>query len=82
MLQSATRYTLLRRLPPVLHISLLRFVFDLTSMERKKSKDTVSIPLVLDMSPFVSTGENAHLDTACVYHLRGILKHRGARYVR
>ncbi|KAF8587403.1 cysteine proteinase [Ramaria rubella] len=54
-LQDAVRYTKLRRLPPVLHFSVLRFVFDLTTLSRKKSKHAIMFPPVLDMSPFVET---------------------------
>jgi len=38
----------------VLHISVLRFVFDLSTLSRKKSKQTVLFPPILDMLPFVS----------------------------
>ncbi|KAJ3775406.1 cysteine proteinase [Lentinula raphanica] len=78
-LQDATRYTKLQRLPPVLHISLLRFVYDLKTMERKKSKSTIIFPKVLDLTPFVSSrmpGDNAESSNN-VYELRGILLHKG-----
>ncbi|KAF4603807.1 hypothetical protein EYR38_004223 [Pleurotus pulmonarius] len=82
-LQEATRYTELRELPPVLHFSLLRFVYDVTSMERKKSKHAISFPKTLDMSQFLgsqadrasnSTNENTGSKK---YQLRGILLHKG-----
>lgn len=83
-LKDAKRYTEFRQLPPVLHVSLLRFVFDLQSMERKKSKNAISFPLTLDMGPFLgSTGSRTTKQEDVsrpnnIYHLRGILLHKGS----
>lgn len=57
-LQNATRYTQLQSLPPVLNFSLLRFVFDLKTLERKKSKHNIEFPLILDMGRFL--GDDNH----------------------
>ncbi|KAF5389843.1 hypothetical protein D9757_003699 [Collybiopsis confluens] len=82
-LQDATRYTELRKLPPVLHISLLRFVYDLKTMERKKSKSTIAFPKILNMNQFIgsSTERKASKHSAegssNIYELRGILLHKG-----
>ncbi|KAF9246150.1 hypothetical protein BU15DRAFT_39647 [Melanogaster broomeanus] len=81
-LQDATRYTELRCLPPVLHFSLLRFVYDFASMERKKSKHNLLFPTVLDMSRFVSSTKSAGAvgggeSTGNIYELRGVLLHKG-----
>ena len=77
-LQDATRYTELRRLPPVLHFSLLRFVFNLATLERKKSKNIITFPRELDMSPFVKDSSTAGSPSAThIYELRGILLHKG-----
>lgn len=82
-LQDATRYTELRNLPPVLHFSLLRFVYDFASMERKKSKHNLLFPTTLDMDQFVgsaaarkaaSSDKSARKD---IYELRGVLLHKG-----
>lgn len=83
-LQDAKRYTELRELPPVLHFSLLRFVYDISTMERKKSKHAVLFPETLDMSQFVSDRLDSGKKRKCpgdgkhLYHLRGVLLHRGA----
>ncbi|KAG6918120.1 hypothetical protein DXG01_016308 [Tephrocybe rancida] len=81
-LQDATRYTELKELPPVLHFSLLRFVYDLATMERKKSKHSVSFPTTLDMTPFIGArGDSSVGLQACganTYELRGILLHKGS----
>jgi ubiquitin carboxyl-terminal hydrolase 48 len=82
-LQNATRYTELRKFPPVLHFSLMRFVYDLNTMERKKSKHSISFPLSLDMNRFLGSPEDRRhaTSTTCddnIYELRGILLHKGA----
>ncbi|KAG9318845.1 hypothetical protein JVU11DRAFT_949 [Chiua virens] len=82
-LRDATRYTELRSLPPVLHFSLLRFVYDFDSMERKKSKHNLLFPMVLDMSKFVKTDkgvggvERKEDAPTSLYELRGVLLHKG-----
>ncbi|KAG6376492.1 hypothetical protein JVT61DRAFT_2485 [Boletus reticuloceps] len=82
-LQDATRYTELRSLPPVLHFSLLRFVYDFDSMERRKSKHNLLFPMVLDMSKFVKadqsgSGVQGRRGATNIYELRGVLLHKGA----
>lgn len=73
-MQDAIRYSRLKKLPPVLHFSVVRFCYDFNSDIRKKSKHPLSFPKDLDMSPFL-TGE-ASVEHA-VYELRGILRHIG-----
>ncbi|KAG6860930.1 hypothetical protein C0995_005885 [Termitomyces sp. Mi166 len=79
-LQDATRYTQLKELPPVLHFSLLRFVYDLSTMERKKSKHSVSFPTMLDMTPFMEYKDDTSSGTSAsnMYKLRGVLLHKGS----
>ncbi|WVQ77862.1 hypothetical protein IAR50_007560 [Cryptococcus sp. DSM 104548] len=62
--RSATRRQFPSRLPPVIHFSLMRFVFDMASMNRKKSKASIRYPkeIVLGNS---------------VYELRGVITHMG-----
>jgi len=82
-LQDATRYTELRQLPPVLHFSLLRFVYDISSMERKKSKNTILFPTTLDMDQFLGSAASSKTTPSDVsangnmYELRGVLLHKG-----
>lgn len=80
-LQEAKRFTELRELPPVLHFSLLRFVYDLSTMERKKSKHAILFPEMLDMDQFVSAqtsdGKKRKRAGTNKYQLRGVLLHRG-----
>ncbi|KAL4067914.1 hypothetical protein J3A83DRAFT_4097639 [Scleroderma citrinum] len=82
-LQDATRYTALRALPPVLHFSLLRFVYDFASMERKKSKHNLLFPTTLDMGQFLGYKASGSSKTSResenqIYELRGVLLHKGA----
>lgn len=60
----ATRSTSVKELPPVLHFSLMRFVYNLKTLERLKSSAMISYPRELDLG-----GEK--------YDLRGIVSHEG-----
>ncbi|KAH9842756.1 cysteine proteinase [Rhodofomes roseus] len=84
-LQDAKRHMELSSLPPVLHFSLLRFVYDLSTMERKKSKHNISYPTTIDMDRFLGPPESGPRkrrrrgdDQKTLYQLRGILLHKGA----
>ncbi|KAI0934305.1 hypothetical protein AcV5_006190 [Taiwanofungus camphoratus] len=84
-LQDAQRYTELRELPPVLHFSLLRFVYDVSSMERKKSKHALSFPMEIDMDQFLGSAEarkkcekDGQRKSHNLYQLRGVLLHKGS----
>jgi ubiquitin carboxyl-terminal hydrolase 48 len=60
----------------VLHISILRFGFNIDDMSRSKSQNTISYPLQLDMGEFLprdaSGSKQPHL-----YELKGVLMHKG-----
>ncbi|CAE7168504.1 unnamed protein product [Rhizoctonia solani] len=71
--QDAFRYLRLTDLPPVLHFSVLRFVFDAKDFSRKKSKHAITFPLSINMRPFLSEE-----GVGVWYDLRGILLHRGS----
>ncbi|EJU05183.1 hypothetical protein DACRYDRAFT_103677 [Dacryopinax primogenitus] len=73
-LKNATRWVKLRDCPPVLHFPLMRFVYDIKTYERKKSKQVIQFPLSLNMKPFLNGG--AYMDDQ-IYDLRGVLLHRG-----
>ncbi|KAI8998686.1 cysteine proteinase [Trametes punicea] len=84
-LQDAKRYTELRQLPPVLHFSLLRFVYDVSTMERKKSKQSILFPTFIDMDHFLGPAEEraqrkkrSAKESKNLYELRGVLLHKGA----
>ncbi|KAF8503303.1 cysteine proteinase [Russula emetica] len=75
-LEDATRQLILQKLPPVLHFSLLRFVFDITTLERKKRKHNVSFPVVLDMNRFLRNRDSTEEES--IYELKGVLIHKGS----
>jgi ubiquitin carboxyl-terminal hydrolase 48 len=60
----------------VLHFSLLRFFYAISTMERKKSKHAVSFPTTLDMNRFL--GSAAEKRSHNLYELRGVLLHKGS----
>jgi ubiquitin C-terminal hydrolase len=75
-LEDATRQLILQKLPPVLHFSLLRFVFDVTTLERKKRKHNISFPVVLDMNRYLRNQDSANQENT--YELKGVLVHKGS----
>ena len=69
--RDATRQLMVKDLPPVLCLSLQRFVFDLKKMDRVKANDKFSFPLKLPASMITHEGGE-------VYHLEAILLHKGS----
>ena len=63
-LRNATRQTRLKALPPLLHISLLRFTFDPKTYTRRKSN------AIINFSKKLSLGGQA-------YQLQAIVTHQG-----
>lgn len=62
--RDATRSAEITNLPPILHFSLLRFVFDPKTYERRKSRASITFPR------FVQLGGHS-------YHLQAIITHSG-----
>ncbi len=71
----ASRAMQLKRLPPILHFSMMRFVYDVKSGTRKKSKAAIRFPPRIDMGEYLS-GERE--DEEDMFELRGVVEHRGA----
>ncbi|KAF8498892.1 hypothetical protein JB92DRAFT_2744156 [Gautieria morchelliformis] len=71
------RYTKLRRLPPVLHFSVLRFV-SLPSLSRKKSKQAIQFPSILLQVPTKRQHSDPIEATDLIYELRGVLLHKAS----
>jgi hypothetical protein len=61
-------------LSQILHFSLLRFVFDPETFNRKKSKSTIRFPPSINMGSFIA-GSDKREDAW--YDLRGVLLHKG-----
>jgi hypothetical protein len=56
----------------------MRFVYDLSTMERRKSKSVVSFPTTIDMGNYVDKGkESPTHESSNIYNLRGVLLHKG-----
>ncbi|KAF9932986.1 hypothetical protein FBU30_006810 [Linnemannia zychae] len=70
-LQDATRMIKLERLPKVLNIQLMRFVYDTTSWTRKKSKDIIRFPATIDFSELLQS------QSEVLYDLSAVLVHSG-----
>lgn len=80
--QNAKRAIQLKRLPPILNLQLLRFVFDKKTGHKKKLNGFIQFPETLDMSKFMTTnGNHTHNDNSpqsgSIYRLKAVLIHRG-----
>ncbi|GAA5946290.1 hypothetical protein JCM3775_002682 [Rhodotorula graminis] len=76
--RDAVRYSYLSALPPVLHFSLLRFVFSPKDFSRSKSQHAIAYPLSLDMGPHLPVDARTGKRPSDVwYDLKGVLMHKG-----
>ena len=65
--------------PNVLTLHLKRFVFDYTTLRRRKVNDPLQIGSNLDLRPFLAAeAESAATQDAMIYELYGILIHSGS----
>ncbi|OHS94624.1 Clan CA, family C19, ubiquitin hydrolase-like cysteine peptidase [Tritrichomonas foetus] len=68
-----------KELPPVLHIHLQRFAYDMMSGMMKKVRERFEFPFELDMEPYLS--ENSNDANECTkYELFSVLVHQGEQY--
>lgn len=72
-LRDARRSVQIDSVPPTLNFSLLRFVFDPKTFDRKKSKTTIKFPPRINMRPYMSDTEGKEL----WYELKGVIEHKG-----
>lgn len=73
-LQDAEKGVIFEKLPPVLHLQLKRFEYDMEKDAMVKINDRHEFPLEIDLAPFViedARGEPWR------YHLHGVLVHSG-----
>lgn len=80
--QNAKRAIQLKRLPPILNLQLLRFVFDKKTGHKKKLNGFIQFPETLDMSKFMTSNGNHTCNdnstqNGCLYKLKAVLIHRG-----
>ncbi|XP_074045945.1 LOW QUALITY PROTEIN: ubiquitin carboxyl-terminal hydrolase 40 [Macrotis lagotis] len=77
-LVSATKSARLRKLPPFLTVSLLRFNFDFAKCERYKETGSYTFPLQIDLKPFCE--QNELDDSEYLYDLFSVIIHKGGCY--
>ncbi|XP_066543373.1 ubiquitin carboxyl-terminal hydrolase 40 isoform X2 [Amia ocellicauda] len=74
----AAKSAKLRKLPPFLTVSLLRFSFDLTKCERYKEMGRYTFPVRINLRPFCEKAERA--DSEYEYELFSVIIHKGGCY--
>ncbi|XP_058258629.1 ubiquitin carboxyl-terminal hydrolase 40 isoform X2 [Hemibagrus wyckioides] len=77
-LVQATKSAKLRKLPPFLTVSLLRFSFDFVKCERFKETRRYSFPLSINLRPFSEQSDQA--DSELSYELYSVIIHKGGCY--
>jgi ubiquitin C-terminal hydrolase len=79
----AERYTEVCKLPKVINVQLMRFVFDMTTFRKKKVKNAIKIPLKLSSTDFLgsdlsNSSNGASISNPVIYDLVAVLYHRGS----
>ncbi|KAJ5992556.1 ubiquitin C-terminal hydrolase [Penicillium sp. IBT 35674x] len=74
-LQDAKKGVIFESFPPVLHLHLKRFEYDLNLLTMMKVNDRHVFPLEFDAAPYLS--ENADKSEPWTYELHGVLVHSG-----
>ncbi|XP_057601155.1 ubiquitin carboxyl-terminal hydrolase 40 isoform X2 [Hippopotamus amphibius kiboko] len=77
-LVKAAKSAKLRKLPPFLTISLLRFNFDFVKCERYKETSCYTFPLQINLKPFCEQSELDDLEY--MYDLFSVIIHKGGCY--
>ncbi|XP_048165616.1 ubiquitin carboxyl-terminal hydrolase 40 isoform X3 [Corvus hawaiiensis] len=77
-LVEASKSAKLRKLPPFLTISLLRFNFDFEKCERYKETSCYTFPIQINLRPFCEQTEMD--DSECMYELFSVIIHKGGCY--
>jgi ubiquitin carboxyl-terminal hydrolase 7 len=74
-LQDAKKGVIFESFPPVLHLHLKRFEYDLNLDMMAKVNDLHTFPMEFDAAPYLSKG--ADMSESWVYQLHGVLVHSG-----
>ncbi|PNI70236.1 USP40 isoform 7 [Pan troglodytes] len=77
-LVKAAKSAKLRKLPPFLTVSLLRFNFDFVKCERYKETSCYTFPLRINLKPFCEQSELDDLEY--IYDLFSVIIHKGGCY--
>lgn len=75
-LQCAEKTTKFLKLPPVLHVQLKRWDFDLNTLEQRKVNDKFEFSDKLDFTPYLD--KTAPKDEIYMYRLHAVLIHSGS----
>ncbi|KAL4475202.1 hypothetical protein ABPG72_018859 [Tetrahymena utriculariae] len=80
--QDALKGTIIRKLPNILTISLLRFEFDMVKLQRSKLNDRFTFGLELDASLFCDQFDDLQQDQEeqSIYELYAVLIHKGGAH--
>ncbi|EAR98459.2 ubiquitin carboxy-terminal hydrolase (macronuclear) [Tetrahymena thermophila SB210] len=80
--QDALKGTIIRKLPNILTISLLRFEFDMVKLQRSKLNDRFTFGLELDASLFCDQFDDLQSDQGeqSIYELYAVLIHKGGAH--
>ncbi|KAK4048743.1 ubiquitin-specific protease ubp15 [Microbotryomycetes sp. JL221] len=74
-LQDARKGVAFESFPPVLHLQLKRFEYDMQRDQNVKINDRHEFPLEIDLSAYLD--EKADRSESCLYKLHGVLVHSG-----
>ncbi|KAH8116990.1 cysteine proteinase [Phellopilus nigrolimitatus] len=74
-LQDAKKGIVFQSFPPVLHIQLKRFEYDIQRDAMVKINDRHEFPFEIDLAEFLD--ENTDKSQSCLYRLHGVLVHSG-----
>ncbi|GAA6033904.1 hypothetical protein NBRC10512_001767 [Rhodotorula toruloides] len=74
-LQDAKKGVIFEEFPPVLHLQLKRFEYDMQRDQNVKINDRHEFPLEIDLEPYLD--EKADRSESHVYKLHGVLVHSG-----
>uniref|UniRef100_A0A8C6PFL3 Ubiquitin carboxyl-terminal hydrolase n=1 Tax=Nothobranchius furzeri TaxID=105023 RepID=A0A8C6PFL3_NOTFU len=77
-LVTAAKSAKLKKLPPFMTMSLLRFSFDFSKLERYKETGRYSFPLTINLRPFCEQTDGD--DTDFTYDLFSVIIHKGGCY--
>ncbi|KAF7712240.1 Ubiquitin carboxyl-terminal hydrolase [Penicillium ucsense] len=75
-LQDAKKGVIFESFPPVLHLHLKRFEYDLNALTMMKVNDRHVFPMEFDAAPYLSS--NADMSEPWIYELHGVLVHSGS----
>lgn len=76
-LQDARKGVIFESFPPVLHLQLKRFEYDINRDAMMKVNDRHEFPDEIDMTPYLSDDTKANSSESWMYDLYGVLVHSG-----